>query len=233
MPRSPGRPPLDAHPDARAALLDAAVALYAERGIAATTTADVAARAGVTPALVHYYFRPRERLLDAVVDERVSRFVAHVTARLPGADTPTPAWVAAFADAVFDAAEAMPWMPPLWIREIIAGDGALRMKMARHLPREAIGALAARIAEGQKRGTIDPAIEPRLAFVTLAGATMFPLATQPLWANIAPGAVPTRGDLRRHARAVLAHGLTGPATAAARGGRRAAARATPARSVSG
>ncbi len=232
--RPRGRPPLDAHPDARAALLDAAVALYAERGIRATTTADVAARAGVTPALVHYYFRPRERLLDAVVEERVSKFVEAVVTRLPGPDTPTTDWVAAFADAVFDAAERMPWMPSLWIREIIAGDGDLRARMARHLPRDAIGELVARIADGQRRGTLAQDLDPRLAFVSVAGATMFALATQPLWSNIAHGPLPTRAGLRRHARAVLAHGLTGSAIATARSrtATKAAPRAAPARRAS-
>jgi AcrR family transcriptional regulator len=210
--RTRGRPSLDAHPDARDALLDAAVALYAERGVAATTTADVAARAGVTPALVHYYFRPRERLLDAVVDERLSRFVAHVAARLPGDDAPTDLWIGALADAVFDAARRMPWMPPIWIREVIAGDGALRSRMLRHLPRALFAALVARIADGRRAGTIAHDIEPRFAFLTIAGATMFPLATEPLWAALSEGPPPSAARLRRHARAVLAGGLTGPPT---------------------
>jgi AcrR family transcriptional regulator len=215
--RTRGRPALDAHPDARDALLDAAVALYAERGVAATTMADVAARAGVTPALVHYYFRPRERLLDAVVDERLSRFVAHVISHLPAADAPTDAWIAALADAVFDAARRMPWMPPIWIREIIAGDGALRSRMLRHLPRALLATLVTRIAAGKRAGTIARDIEPRFAFLTLAGATMFPLATEPLWPALSDGPPPSAARLRRHARAVLAGGLTGAPAATPEG----------------
>jgi hypothetical protein len=43
----------------RESLLDAAVALFAEQGVAATSSAKIAARAGVTPAMVHYHFRCR------------------------------------------------------------------------------------------------------------------------------------------------------------------------------
>ena len=45
--RSPGRPAADA-PDLRPRLLDAALACYAARGIAATSLRDIARHAGVT-----------------------------------------------------------------------------------------------------------------------------------------------------------------------------------------
>src|SRR6266851_5107682 len=73
--RSPAKP-LGRRPavddfNVREHLLDTATRLFAERGIAATT-AQIAADADVTSALVHYYFTNRERLLDAVVDERLA-----------------------------------------------------------------------------------------------------------------------------------------------------------------
>jgi AcrR family transcriptional regulator len=51
----------------RAALLDAAQALMVEEGYAAVTSRKVAARAGVTPPLVHYYFRTMDDLFVALV----------------------------------------------------------------------------------------------------------------------------------------------------------------------
>ena len=63
--RAPGRPPDDA--DRRALALDAALDCYVRRGIAATTLRDIAAAAGVTPALLHYYFRDAAGLREAVI----------------------------------------------------------------------------------------------------------------------------------------------------------------------
>lgn len=51
----------------RAALLDAAGALMVEEGYAAVTSRKVAARAGVKPPLVHYYFRTMDDLFVALV----------------------------------------------------------------------------------------------------------------------------------------------------------------------
>jgi AcrR family transcriptional regulator len=50
----------------RAALLDAAQALMVEEGYAAVTSRRVAARAGLKPQLVHYYFRTMDDLFLAL-----------------------------------------------------------------------------------------------------------------------------------------------------------------------
>src|SRR5512139_1349966 len=51
----------------RARLLDAAQALMVEEGYAAVTSRKVAARAGLKPQLVHYYFRTMDDLFVALV----------------------------------------------------------------------------------------------------------------------------------------------------------------------
>jgi AcrR family transcriptional regulator len=51
----------------RAALLDAALALMVEEGYAAVTSRRVAAKAGLKPQLVHYYFRTMDDLFLALV----------------------------------------------------------------------------------------------------------------------------------------------------------------------
>lgn len=210
--RARGRPARSADRDAREALLDAAVALFAERGVAATTAVDIAARAGVTPAMIHYYFRGRERLIDAVVEERISRFVTRVFA--PPADPAAPplATLSSLVGRIFDAARAMPWMPPIWIREIAAEGGALRERALRWPPPAAvatIGAIGDALAGARRRGAIAPGIEPRLVFVSIMGLTMFPLATREVWRRLPGAERVTADDLARHAIAMLATGLAG------------------------
>ncbi|MBV8951082.1 MAG: helix-turn-helix transcriptional regulator, partial [Actinobacteria bacterium] len=51
----------------RTALLDAAMDVMLEEGYAAVTSRRVAARAGLKPQLVHYYFRTMDDLLVALV----------------------------------------------------------------------------------------------------------------------------------------------------------------------
>jgi AcrR family transcriptional regulator len=67
----------------RGQLLDLATELFAARGVAATTIAHIAQRAGVTPAMVHYYFKSRDQLIDAVVLERIVPVIGFVWAPVP------------------------------------------------------------------------------------------------------------------------------------------------------
>src|SRR5947209_7961227 len=52
----------------RAAILAAARALFAERGMDATSVRGVAARAGVDPSLVLHFFGSKSGLFDAVLE---------------------------------------------------------------------------------------------------------------------------------------------------------------------
>jgi AcrR family transcriptional regulator len=54
-------------PDTRAAILDAARALFASGGLSGTSIRAVATRAGVDPALVHHYFGTKDDLFVAAL----------------------------------------------------------------------------------------------------------------------------------------------------------------------
>lgn len=64
----PKNPP----PDRRAEILEAALHLFAERGYAAATNAQIARAAGVTPAALYYYFPSKADLFQAAITERRS-----------------------------------------------------------------------------------------------------------------------------------------------------------------
>ncbi|WP_224386233.1 TetR/AcrR family transcriptional regulator [Pseudonocardia sp. ICBG1293] len=58
----------DPEAPARDRILDAAEGLFAQHGFDATPTSRIAERAGVPKGLVHYYFRRKPDLLEALVD---------------------------------------------------------------------------------------------------------------------------------------------------------------------
>jgi AcrR family transcriptional regulator len=93
--RRAGRPAGDA-PDLRPRLLDAAIACYVRKGIAATSLRAIAAEAAVTPALLHYYFGDKAQLQQAVVEERLVPAFAELREPLLRAGDDIAALVAAF-----------------------------------------------------------------------------------------------------------------------------------------
>jgi len=63
----------------RARLRDAAVRLFAERGVAGTSVRDVAEAAGVTAGLITHHFGSKERLKAAVDELMIEVFTAPLT----------------------------------------------------------------------------------------------------------------------------------------------------------
>ena len=70
---------------ARERLLDAAVAAFAERGFHGTTTRDIAAAAGLSPAAVYVHHRSKEELLWVISYAGHQRTLAVVDASLAAA----------------------------------------------------------------------------------------------------------------------------------------------------
>ena len=64
--RQRGRPPAPLDADSETRILDAAHAVFTRRGTAGARMAEIAREAGVNHALVHYYFRTKQRLAEAV-----------------------------------------------------------------------------------------------------------------------------------------------------------------------
>lgn len=56
--------------DRREQIIDAALRVFAEKGFARATNRDIAQEAGITTGLIYYYFKSKEDLLRAALEER-------------------------------------------------------------------------------------------------------------------------------------------------------------------
>lgn len=210
----------------RAKLLDIATGLFASQGVAATKISHIAQQAAVTPAMLHYYFKSRDQLIDAVVAERVLPVIGYVWAPVPvpeqaAAATPAPAVrdiLVEIVNRIVHSATERPWLPALWMHEVVNEGGQLRERVLPHLPSNHLQGFAKLIQDAQGRGEITPGVEPRLVFLSILGLTLLPLATSNLWRRIWQGdaraqSIDTRA-IANHAIAMLTGGLFSPGAAA-------------------
>ncbi len=211
--RSPADAAAKGDDTTREQLLDAATTLFAERGIAATTIAQIAAHVGVTSAMVHYYFKTRDQLLDAIVEERIMRFTAAVWESFSGSEADPVALVKSLVDRLISACDTMPWLPPLWIREIVNEGGQLREKVMQRMSLERQRQFAECISAGQDRGEVNAGIDPRLLYMSIVGLTLLPMAAAKIWGRIPILEGVGKDDLARHVTALVMHGLAGPSPA--------------------
>lgn len=208
--------------DVRARLLDAAVRLFAEQGVAGTTVAQIAAPAGVTSAMVHYYFKTKNQLLDAVVAEKlVGEFIAFVADAIARDASDPLAQAERLVWRIVEASDAMPWLPPLWVREVISEGGALREKLIRRVDLGKPERFKAGLAAAQRAGRVNPGIHPQLTFMSIMALTMLPLSMAKDWDRIPLIGRVSKQDLGRHVVALLKHGLAAAPAPAKTQGRKA------------
>lgn len=210
--RARGRRPQGDGPDLRQQLLDAALACYVRHGIAATRLRDIAAEASVTPALVHYYFSDAAGLRQAVIGERLMPVFQQVRDTLLGMpDAPLRDVVVAFVDVICAQVRHHPWLPALWIREVVSEGGELRDLLVSRLAPQLAAVMAARFATEQAAGRLNPGLDPRLLMVSLVGLTLFPASGTPIWRQLFDAEDLGIDDIRGHALALLDRGLELPA----------------------
>ena len=191
----------------REQLLSIATDLFAQQGIQATRLRAIAERAGVTPALLNYYFGNKERLVEAMVEERFLPLVARAAAQLQQAGDDPLALVEAFIRDMVRNVTEQPWLSQLWVREILCEGGVLRERLMHRVAPMVPLLLAQKFAAAQARGALNPGLDPRLLVVSLIGLTLLPYAAAPIWRGVF--ANPQIGDdaLINHTLALLKGGM--------------------------
>jgi AcrR family transcriptional regulator len=200
--RSVGRPNLGTADDARESLLDAAVNLFAKKGVAGTKVVEIAAAANVTGAMVHYYFRKRDQLVDAVVAERLGPIVIQIWC--PVTETAeVESLLTGFAARVMAAAERYPWLASLWLREVVSEGGLLRARLLQLLPAARVQQLINAVSAAQRTSRLSHDLDPRLVVASILGLTMLPMAALPVFQELPTVRGINPRHIARHANAVL------------------------------
>lgn len=81
-------PKIGMEPLRRRALIDATISTIGERGTLNVTVAEIAGRAGVSSALAHHYFGPKEELLQATMRQLLADLGRDAVSALSRAATP-------------------------------------------------------------------------------------------------------------------------------------------------
>lgn len=204
--RAVGRP-RGGDADVRVKLIDAAILEFTRVGIQAASMRAIAAEAGVTPAMLHYYFGDKQQMTLAVVEERLLPALAPVRALVERAGCSPVELAAAFVNGMGDVVAAHPWLPSLWVREVLCEGGALRDALFEHAIPRVPQMLAQGFAAAQAHGRLDPGLDPRLMVVSLVGLTLFPAAGAPIWRRMFDSKDLDAAALRKHTLTLLDRGM--------------------------
>lgn len=175
-PRSPGRPTEDSDADVRAALMVAARKLFLQYGFAKVTARQIAAAAGTTAAMIHYYFENKEGLFRAMLQEAIAP-IHQMLVDVLRPDTGVPDF-GKMIGAQLRMVAANPWIATLIVNEVLAEGGQFRAVFMRDIAGRMLPMLVELLERERRAGRIREDLNPRLTALSLMSLNMFPFLTR-------------------------------------------------------
>ena len=207
VPRRPGRPRGKKPGTAsREQLMDIALMLFARQGIAHTSLNAIAKEAGVTPAMLHYYFSSREALVDQLLEERFMPLRSEIgQIFIDHPQDPVTAFTLLI-EALGTLAEKHTWFAPLWMQEVIGEMPILRQHMHARFGEDKYHRMLTTVKRWQEEGKLNPALAPELLFTTLISLVLGPFSR--LRSDTRLTSV-TRQTIVSHALTLIRRGIAG------------------------
>ena len=173
--------------ETEAKIIQAATEVFLEKGKDGARMQEIAQKANINKALLHYYFRSKDKLYETVFRERVFRFLDELFSSVPQTDdikTVLKEFTANYIDLISTHPELIRFI--LWeVRQggQYMGD-ALKDIFAKHgftkFP------FLEKVQNAINSGTIRP-LDPLHLIISVIGVCVYPFIAQPLLENAIPG----------------------------------------------
>jgi TetR/AcrR family transcriptional regulator len=172
--------------DTEAHILDAARRVFIRRGTAGARLQEIAAEAGVTQALVHYYFKSKDALAERVFLEVAGTMAEALVGAVPTPGDTLETMIERLVCAYIDRARHVPFVPGYLLAEAQQNPERLdRLMQAAigtipsHMVGLMLGYVEQQIAARVAAGTLRP-MTPRQLLVNVMALTVFPFVALPI-----------------------------------------------------
>lgn len=168
-------------PQTEALIKEKAKILFFKKGLLNATTQEIANEAGVNRALIHYYFRSREQLLDTllgeIVLEKKNRIRTALTSPMPFREK-----ISEYIGAILDHGLRYPYLENFIISETARNPDKVKLVCFKDKLRSA-ELIKDQLEEEIAKGSIAP-ISPEHFIVNLMAMCNYPLLAQNVIQNI-------------------------------------------------
>ncbi len=158
-------------------IFEAAKAIFHERGYHGARMQEIARRAGINQSMLHYYFRSKEGLFEAVFRATAGEVLTPVFEVL-SADLPLSEKLDRFVEIYIDQVSANPYAPGFLLEELSHHPDHLR-RFAGDRGKVVFEKLAGEVREAVVRGELRP-ISPEDLFANLVALCLFPFIARPI-----------------------------------------------------
>ena len=159
-------------------ILEAACKVFTTKGMAGARMQDIANEAGINKALLHYYFRDKDKLFEVVFMEEAQKFFPKINA-IFNSDAPLFEKIENFVNEYIDEMLENPYLPWFVLNEVNRDPDQFMYKIwgKENLPKPA--KFLEQIEKEVKKGTIKK-IHPMHLLMNLLSMTIFPFVAKPM-----------------------------------------------------
>ncbi len=161
-------------------ILDAAQKVFIQKGMDGSRMQEIANEAGINKALLHYYFRTKQKLFEAIFKKLIQTAIPDIK-EMFFSELSVEKKIAAFVDVYTDLLYNNPYLPLFVLREINRDPHSLAaiMKNQGINPGEVLSVFEKEMAQGNIRRA-----DPRDLLINILSLSIFPVAATPLLSEI-------------------------------------------------
>jgi len=189
----------------RERLLVAGKQLFAEKGFAATTTREIAARAGCNLSLIAHYFGGKEGLLRELISGRVALVQGELDA-LARSTAPLREKLARWVGFLVEKMGEDRDFTQLFHREVASRNDAF-LQDFKPVAQAVSSVFIAMLEDARVRGELRADLDPKIAAMLLIGMGQFYFINYPVTSQVVGPSTPELCEqIRRHVLTIFEHG---------------------------
>lgn len=168
-------------PSTEERILEAAVREFMAKGYAGARTAAIAEAAGVTHAMLHYYFRTKDKLFDRIIESKIVTLRDIMLASLGDPSVPLFDKIRTAIEKHQDFIAANPDLPRFMINEVLSRPERIPMvieQLKRHTPL-VVESLQRQIDEYAAKGLCRK-VDAGMLMLDIVSLNIFPFSAKPM-----------------------------------------------------
>lgn len=161
-------------------ILAAAEQEFLTKGYDGARTTSIAQAAGVTHAMLHYYFRTKEQLFERIVDDKFATMSHSMVAIMGDPSLPIVERIKGGIAAHFDFIAANPLLPRFVINEIVSRPERYEVlyKRAGFVVNSVYNSLQAEVDSAAERGEMEK-VDIKMLFISIMSLNIFTFVAYP------------------------------------------------------
>lgn len=167
--------------DTETRILHAAEKEFFEKGYAGARTASIAEEAGVTHAMLHYYFRTKDKLFERIVADKINMLGDIILSAIGDGDLPLEERIRQGVERHFDFISVNRDLPKFIVNEVLTRPEHVEImeQTALHIVNNLLGSLQHEIDEYAAKGLCRH-IDARMLLIDIVSLNVFPFMAAPI-----------------------------------------------------